>query len=457
MVQALNTEDLRKSSLKHNWMLTHDWVRMAEEGDPLLIVEGKGLEVVDSTGNTYLDVNGGYACVNVGYGRTEIADAALAQMQALSFAPQGATAEPVIRFAERLSGLTPGDLSDVWPVTGGSEANETAVNIAKAYHVRNGQPGRYKVISRKGSFHGALGLTTWLGGRSDRADFEPAYPGMVYAPHPNPYACEFGGQTPSECAVRCAQAVEELITLHDPETVAAVIAEPVSSSGYDAAAVPGPEYWPMLREICDRYGVLLIADEVITGFGRTGRWFAVEHWDTVPDIMAIAKGISSAYWPMAATVVTKQVAGAFDEPGQAFDHSPTSAGHPVSAAVALANIDILENESFIDRSAEAGTYLLQRLREIQADHPIVGDVRGLGLLAAVDLVRDRETKERFPKDFELDERLARKFRQRGLILHPRGAIWLTPPLCVTHDEIDRIVDAIDEAVGEVEAEASLVT
>ena len=309
MTTTQETEALRRSALEHVWMHNRDWTQMAEEGGPTIIVEGKGVRVTDSDGKSWIDVNGGYSSVNIGYGRTEIAEAAREQMRKLAYFPQGTTTEPLVRFVEKIGQIAPGSLERTWPVTGGSEANETAIKIARAYHKRRGEPGRYKIISRKGSYHGATGGVMWLGGATGLADYEPAYPGMVYAPQPNPYRCELGGETPSECAVRCAQAIEDLILFHGPSTVAAVIAEPVASSA--TAAVPGDEYWPMLRQICDRHGVILIADEVITGFGRTGKMFAMEHWDVVPDIMTIAKGVVSSYLPIAATVATEEVADVF--------------------------------------------------------------------------------------------------------------------------------------------------
>ena len=455
MTMLMDTEALRRSSLEHNWLHSRDWIKMAEEGDPLIIVDGKGLEVTDSDGNTYLDVNGGYTCVNVGYGRTEIAEAVLEQMLQLSFTPRGTTTPAVTRFCEKLAMLAPGDLERSWPVTGGSEANETSIKIAKAYHRRNGEAGRYKVISRKGSYHGATGMATWLGGRESRADFEPAYPGMVYAPQPNAYRSEAGGDTASEVAVRSAQAIEDLILFHGPQTVAAVIGEPVCITMTEGVAVPGDEYWPMVREICDRYGVLLIADEVVTGFGRTGRWFGMEHWNVVPDIMSVAKGVVSAYVPMAASIATTRVADAFAGPANLFPATLTFGGHPPIAAAALANIEIMEREKLIDRSAEMGEYLLAQLNPLAEDHPIVGDVRGLGLLTCLELVSDRDTKRPFPKETELADRLSRKFRRHGLILQPSHVINVTPPLCVTRDEIDRIAGAIDLVLGETEAELGI--
>ena len=456
MVGTLDTQVLRASSLKHNWMHNRDWIKMAEEGDPLVIVDGKGLEVIDSDGNSWLDVNGGYLNVNVGYGRTEIADAVLEQMLKITFTPRGTTTPPIAALSEKLAQITPGDLERSWAVTGGSEANETAIKIAKAYHKRNGEAGRYKIISRKGSYHGALGLTTWLGGRGGRSDFEPPYPGMLYAPQPNPYRNEFDSEDLSEIAVKAAQAVEDLIVFHGPETVAAVIAEPVcADTPVDAASVPGAEYWPMLRQICDRYGVLLIDDEVICGFGRTGKWFGINHWDVVPDIMSVAKGVVSTYLPMAAAIASRRVADAFAGPENIFPMTLTFGGHPVTAAAALANIKIIEEENLVDNAAQMGAYLLEQLRSLQDDHPTVGNVRGLGLINAVEIVKDRQTKERFPQEKGVEELLAKKFAEHRLILRPRGTIVIAPPLCVTRDEVDRIVNTVDIVLGEMESELGI--
>ncbi|MCI0439252.1 MAG: aminotransferase class III-fold pyridoxal phosphate-dependent enzyme, partial [Chloroflexi bacterium] len=284
--------------------------------------------------------------------------------------------------------------------------------------------------------------------------FEPVYPGMLYAPQPNPYRCERGGETPSECAARCAKAVEELILFNDPKTVAAVIAEPVAMP--QGAAVPGDEYWPMLREICNEYGVLLIADEVICGFGRTGKMFAMEHWNVVPDIMTVAKGIVSSYLPLAATIATEEVADAFAGKDNFFRHVLTFSGHPVSAAAALKNIEIIEGEKLVENSAEVGAYFKEQLEGLKVDHPIVGDVRGIGLLLAVELVKDRKTKERFPKEALLHERLNEKFRKHGLILRVGSEIInIGPPLCITKDEVDEIMHALDLSLWELEGELGI--
>ena len=459
MVTVSDSEALRKLSLKYLWMHSRDWVQMAEEGDPLVMVSGEGVRVTDADGRTYIDVEGGYNSVNVGYGRSEIAEAAYEQMRKIAYFPNQTTTVPTIKLAEKLAEITPGSLTRVFPVSGGSEANETALKIARAYHKRRGEPNRYKIISRKGSYHGTTAGVLWLGGLAGihadrgREDFEPAYPGMVYAPQPNSYRCEMGGETASECAVRCAEEIDRLILFHGPETVAAVIAEPVATP--TGAAVPGNEYWPMLREICDRHGVLLIDDEVICGFGRTGKMFAIDHWGVVPDIMTVAKGIISSYLPLAATIVRKEVADVFGGEDKYLRHVFTFSGHPVSAAAALKNIEIIETENLVENSAEVGAYFKEQLEGLKDDHPTVGDVRGLGLLLAMELVSDRGTKAKFPPEAKLLARLNRAFRKNGLILRAFSeAITLGPSLCITRQEVDEIVYGIDRSLGEVEADLS---
>ncbi len=444
---------VREAALKYLWMHNRSWVQTGEEGGPRVITGGDGVKVVDSEGRTWIDVNGGYNSVNVGYGRSEIACAAYDQMRRIAFYPVGTAIPPTVELCERLAGITPGTLSRVFPVSGGSEANETALKIARAHARRIGEPGRYKVISREGSYHGATGGVLWLGSSAvyRRQDFEPAYPGMVYAPQPNPYRCPLGGRTPSECAERCARAVEDLILFHGPETVLAFIGEPVAIP--TGAAVPGDEYWPMIRDICSRYGVLLIDDEVICGFGRTGRWFGIEHWDVAPDIMTMSKGISSSYLPLGAAVVSREVADLFVGKDRSLAHVFTSAGHPVAAAAGLKNIDVIESEGLVQNAAEVGAYLKDQLEGMKADHPIIGDVRGLGLLAAVELVGDRKTKARLEDQDRVCERLSEKFEERGLLLRSsRGLIAMGPPLCITRAEVDEIVHAVDVSLWEVEGE-----
>ena len=453
---AADKDALRRSSLRYLWMHNRDWTQMAEEGEPQIIESGSGVRVTDSDGNSWIDVNGGYNSVNAGYGRTEIGDAAYEQMLNLHYFPQGTTTIPMANLAAKLAELTPGTLSRVFPVSGGSEANETALKIARAYHKRTGEPGRYKVISRIGSYHGMTAGVLWLGGSpyQPRHDYEPIYPGMIHAPQPNSYRPAFDGETPSECAVRCAQAIERLIQFHGPQTVAAVIAEPIAIP--QGAAVPADEYWPMLREICDKYGVLLIADEVICGFGRTGKMFALEHWNITPDIMTVAKGIVSSYLPMAAAIVKQEIADAFAGERNILRHVFTAAGHPVAAAASLKNIEIIETENLVENAAQVGAYLKDQLQTLAVDHPLVGDVRGIGLLLAVELVGDRATKAPLPPEQRIPDRLNEKFKKHGLILRINsGIIHIGPPLCITRAEADEIVHAIDLALWELEGELGI--
>ena len=440
--------ELQASALEHLWVYMREPSDMAEKGEPQIFVSGKGCKVTDALGRTYIDAMSGLWLKNVGYGRTEIADAAYQQMLKLTYMPAGTTTEPAIRLAEKLASITPGDLSRCFFTSGGSEAVETAMKLARAYFKRTGEPTRVKFISRKGSYHGATFGALSLGGSPlfPKGDYEPLLGGFFHAPQPNPYRCEFGGSTPEECAERCVRAIEDIIKFQGPDTVAAVVAEPVSSPF--GAVVPGPNYWPMLREVCDRYGCLLIADEVITGFGRTGKMFACEHWGVTPDIMTVAKGITSGYIPMGAAIVRKPISDAFvGSPRAAFRHVITFGGHPVAAAASLKNIEIMEREGMVQNAARMGSYLLDGLKDLKEKHPVVGDVRGLGLFCGLELVRDRLTKEYFPAEAELGSRLTQGFAEEGVLLRGGDVMNIAPPLCVTAGEVNEILSVLDRVIG----------
>ena len=441
-------KDLQESALEHLWVYLREPSDMAEKGEPQIFVEGKGVRVTDALGNSYIDAMSGLWLKNVGYGQTEIADAAYQQMLQLTYMPMGTTNEPAVRLADKIASITPGDLSRSFFTSGGSEANETAMKLSRAYFKRVGEPTRYKFISRRGSYHGATLGTLALGGAPvfPKIDYEPLLPGCSHVAQPNPYRCEFGGETPEECAELCVGAIEDEIKFQNPNTVAAVVAEPVSSP--HGAVVPGPNYWPMLREVCDRYGVLLIADEVITGFGRTGKMFACEHWGITPDMMTVAKGITSGYIPMGGAIVRKPIADAFvGSAGAAFRHVITFGGHPVASAAALKNIEIMEREGMVENSAAMGAYLLDGLKELKEKHQIIGDVRGLGLMCGMELVKDRKTKESFPTEADLAARLTQGFNENGVLLRGGDAINVMPPLCVTSGEIDEILLVMDRVIG----------
>ena len=450
MTTAASLKELQDSALEHLWVYLREPSDMAEKGEPAVYVSGEGVRVTDAQGNTSIDAMSGLWLKNVGYGRKEIADAAYEQMLKLTYMPMGTTTEPTIRLAEKVAEITPGDLSRSFFTSGGSESVETAIKLTRAYFKRVGEPGRIKFISRRGSYHGATAGALALGGSPlyPRGDYEPLMPGTFHVPQPNFYRCEYGSETAEECAERCVQAVEDTIKFQGPETVAAVIAEPVSSPM--GAVVPAANYWPGLREVCDKYGLLLIADEVITGFGRTGKMFACEHWGVTPDIMTVAKGITSGYIPMGGAITRKGIADAFvGSQRVSFRHVITFGGHPVAAAAALRNIQIMEDEGLVENSARMGAYLLDGLNELKDKHQMIGDVRGLGLMCGMELVRDRETREPYPAEAELGNRLTSGFQANGLILRGSDNMNIAPPLCVTAGEIDEIITVMDTVFAQV--------
>ncbi len=443
-------KSLQESALEHLWVYLREPSDMAEKGDPAIFVSGEGVHVTDALGNTSIDGMSGLWLKNVGYGRKEIADAAYEQMLNLTYMPLGTTTEPTIRLAEKISQIAPGDMTRSFFTSGGSEAVETALKLSRAYFKRVGEPNRTKFISRKGSYHGATMGALALGGSHlyPKLDYEPLMPGVFHVPQPLPYRCEFGGETPQECAELCVNAVEEMIKFQDPETIAAVFAEPISSPM--GCAVPGDNYWPRLREICDRYGVLLIADEVITGFGRTGKMFATEHWGVVPDMMTVAKGITSGYIPMGGCITRGEISDAFIGSQKAsFKHVITFGGHPVAAAAALKNIEIMEEEGMVENAAKQGAYLLDGLNEMKEKYQMIGDVRGLGLFCGLELVADRETKEYFPAEADLANRITQGFAENGLLLRGGDRMNVAPPLCITSSEVDDLVTIMDKVFDQV--------
>ena len=443
-------KSLQESALEHLWVYLREPSDMAEKGDPTIFVSGNGVHVTDALGNTSIDGMSGLWLKNVGYGRKEIADAAYEQMLNLTYMPLGTTTEPTIRLAEKIAQIAPGDMTRSFFTSGGSEAIETALKLTRAYFKRVGEPNRTKFISRKGSYHGATMGALALGGSHlyPKLDYEPLMPGVFHVPQPLPYRCEFGGETPEECAELCVNAVEEMIKFQDPETIAAVFAEPISSPM--GCAVPGDNYWPRLREICDRYGVLLIADEVITGFGRTGKMFATEHWGVVPDMMTVAKGITSGYIPMGGCITRGEISDAFIGSQKAsFKHVITFGGHPVAAAAALKNIEIMEEEGMVENAAKQGAYLLDGLNEMKEKYQMIGDVRGLGLFCGLELVADRETKEYFPAEADLANRITQGFAENGLLLRGGDRMNVAPPLCITSSEVDDLVTIMDKVFDQV--------
>jgi taurine-pyruvate aminotransferase len=424
------------------------------EAEPLVVVEGRGSTVVDADGTEYLDAMAGLWCVNIGYGRTELADVAAAQMRALPYYPHTAINVPAAALAERVNGLLGGD-SHVYFVASGSEANEAAFKIARQY-MKHEHPGRYryKTITRYLGYHGTTLATLAAGGMGDRKQqFEPLGGNdFVHVAPPYCYRCPFGLTYPS-CELACAKNVEATIQGEGPDTVSTLLVEPVMSAV--GVAVPPDEYLPEVAAIAKKYGCLLHVDEVINGFGRTGKMFAHQHYGVQPDIVTVAKGLVSAYLPIAATVVRNHVFQSFvgtpSENRQVFQIS-TYGGHPVAAAVAQRNIEILLEERLPERAAENGAYLLDGLRTLMK-YPWVGDVRGKGLFAGVELVKDRRTKEVVPAD--CIKGVVDFARHNGVIVgrsgggrHLGNTVVLSPPLVITRPEIDRIVAVLDHAIME---------
>jgi len=420
-----------------------------------IITRGSGVWVYDDKGRRYLDTLSGMWLSNIGHGRREIADAVCAQIGELGYAPDGTVHPATLRLAARVAALAPDPASRVFFVSGGSEGVETAMKMAKKFHRNRGEAGRYKFISRRGSYHGAThgSLSLGGGGGNNGAEYGPLPYGGVRVPGPDQYRNPFDGCAGSMTGkgdIECAREIERAILNEGPDTVAAVIGEPISASA--GVHIPHPEYWPMVREICDRYGVLLICDEVITGFGRTGRMFATEHWGIVPDITVVAKALTSGYAPIGAAIATKRVADAFIGPASStFNHRITFGGNPVSCAAGLANLNVLEREGLVSNAERMGDYLFDRLHELYR-HDIVGQVRGgLGLICAVEIVADRTTREPFPKEARLAQRATLLMEQHGLLGRAGNVFFVAPPLSVTRGEIDFIVSQLDAVIAELQA------
>lgn len=421
------------------------------EKGPKVLVKGDGAVLWDIEGREYIDGHSILWVVNVGHGRKEIIQAMAEQGENISYASLfgGYSNEPAGLLAKKLAEITPGDLWVSFLVSGGSEAVEAAVKIARQYQILKGFPQRFKIIARKESYHGAtLGALSCTGLRVYRTSFEPLLPGFVHVPPPYCYRCEFDLEYPS-CNIQCVKAIEEAIIWEGPKTVAAVIAEPVMSAA--GALVPPPEYFPRLREICDHYGVLLIIDEVLNAFGRTGKMFAIERYGIVPDIMTLAKALSGGYAPIGAAVTRKEIFEAFND--YMMMHGITFGGHPISCVAALKNIEIMERENLPQKGEEMGKELGKLLQPLKR-HKMVGDIRGIGLHYALEYVLDKNTKARIPGDQRVAARVEELCWKKGLYLC-RASVdktYVAPPLVVTYDQLQRIVEILDQSISEVERE-----
>ncbi|MGI5837970.1 MAG: aspartate aminotransferase family protein, partial [Chloroflexota bacterium] len=415
---------------------------------PLILVKGQGSTVVDVDGKEYIDCSAGLWCVNVGHGRAELAEAAAEQIRNLGYASgyAGTSNLPAIQLAERLAALAPGDLKATFFTTGGAESSETAFKIARFYWKAKGKFNKVKIISRQKGYHGTTGAAMSATGMSQYwHNFDPLQPGFLHIPTHYCFRCALHKRYP-ECGVACADILEQLILAEDPDTVAAFMAEPVHGGG--GVIVPPPEYFPKVREICNKYDVLFIADEVITGFGRTGKWFGVEQWNVVPDILDFAKGVTSGYQPLGGVMVNERVHKVFKElpAGASFNHAYTYSLHPVCCAVALKNLDIIEGEGLVARAGAMGERLMAGLKQLES-LPGVGEVRGLGLMAGIELAAD---KAGTPLPAATEKKIIDYALDHGLLLrHRGGVIWVSPPLVIKPEEVDRIVNTLGDAIKSV--------
>ncbi len=432
--------EITRKYLFGTWRYQKTWT-------PRVIVGAEGSYFMDSEGKRYLDFSSQLVCSNLGHDNERVKDALAKQGEELFYIAPGFTTKPASLLAQKIAEVTPGDLCKSYLSLGGAEANEAAIKIARFY------TGAPKLIARFRSYHGATSGAIGLTGDPRRL-YAPVPPGVVHAPDCYCYRCPFGLEHPG-CGVRCAKYIGEMIEMEGAENVAAVFVEPIVGS--NGILVPPDEYMPKLRRICDETGTLLVADEVMTGFGRTGEWFCVNHWGVVPDIMTLAKGLTSAYIPLSATVVRKPIADFFEE-DNLFCHGQTYANHPLGCAAGLAAIQEYERLGLIKRAKKMGEILGKRLMELKDDHPSVGDVRGKGLFWGIEPVKDRDTREPFVtrrQRFEptILSRMAGEALGRGVyVMTVLNTMIVAPPLVVTEEEMDEGVGVIDEVLKIADAE-----
>ena len=419
-----------------------------------IAVSAKGSWITDATGKQYLDGAGGAITVGIGHGDPAVAAVIAAQASTLDWVHATAfTTDPVEAYAGAIARLVPMDEARVFPVSGGSEATETALKMARAYHLARGEPERSIIIARGSSYHGnTRGALDISGRESLRRPYETWLGQAVRVPAVSEYRCPNPAH-PQGCARFHADQLEESIAGTGPERVAAFVAEPVGGAA-SGAAVPPVGYWDAITEVCHRHGILVVADEVMTGFGRTGEWFASDHFDLRPDLLIAGKGASSGYWPLGLAIASGEVHDVIAG-GEGLVHGFTFSHHPIGARVGLAVLDRIGELRLIDRARSQGEKLLGRLSYALAEHSNVGDVRGIGLLLCVELVEDRETKRPFPRATKLTERVLARAMELGLLLYPSTGnvdglngdyLMLGPPLTIIDDEIDLIVDRIGQAL-----------
>lgn len=435
------TREWQAMSREHHLAPFSDFKQLAENG-PRIITKADGVYLWDSEGNKILDAMAGLWCVAIGYGRKELADAAAKQMQELPYYNmffQTATPPP-LELAKAIAELTPPGMNHVFFTGSGSEGNDTMLRMVRHYWAIKGQPNKKVIISRINGYHGSTVAGASLGGMKymhEQGDLP--IPGIVHIPQPYWFG-EGGDMSPDEFGIWAADQLEQKILEVGEENVAAFIAEPIQGAG--GVIIPPDSYWPRIREILAKYDILFIADEVICGFGRTGEWFGSDYFGNTPHMMTIAKGLTSGYIPMGGLIVRDDIVEVLNQGGD-FNHGFTYSGHPVAAAVALENLRILREEKIVERvKAETAPYLQKRLREL-ADHPLVGEVRGVGMLGAIELVQDKASRKRFSGDVGVGMVCRKHCFNNGLIMRAVGdTMIISPPLVISQAEIDELLEKI---------------
>ena len=447
----MSVPDHRAGDLAHLIHPLTDHSVLSETG-PLVIVEGEGCELVAEDGSRLIDGSSGLWTVNLGHGREDLIEAAEAQLRKLPYAATfgGVSSPPAIELAERIASLSPPGMSGVFFVSGGSEANETAIKLARRHWIRHGEPQKSIVLAHDRGYHGLAGMTTTATRlHAYHVDFGAGAPDIVEVPVPYTYRCAAGVPCePSTCPICTGEELERKIEELGAARVAAVIIEPVLGSG--GVIVPPPGYLRRLGEICDRHQVLLIVDEVITGFGRTGAWFACDHEGVSPDMITFAKGVTSGYVPLGGVVISDRLWDELRDPAQRpgyLMHGFTHSGHPVACAVALANIAAIEREGLLGRVEEASETLVTLVAPLR-DHPEVGEVRQAGLMVGVELVCDKESRQRWPVEAARGRRAANEARDRGVLT--RGLlddiICIAPPFTISDQMMARAVEILSESI-----------
>jgi adenosylmethionine-8-amino-7-oxononanoate aminotransferase len=419
-------------------------------------VRAEGASIWDAGGKRYLDAAGGAIVVGIGHGDPDVVRAMSAQAGKLDYVHGTQfTSQALEAYAEELAPLLPMDGARIYPVSGGSEAVETALKMARSYHLAHGDPGRHKVVARWGSYHGnTLGALDASGREPLRRPYEPWLGRAIHVPAPYEYRCP-NPDHPKGCGAWHAARLDETIQQAGPKAVACFIAEPIAGATLGAAVPPG-DYWPAISEICRRYGVLLIADEVMTGFGRTGTWFASEHLDLRPDILVAGKGVSSGYWPLGLAACSEEVFETIV--GGGFVHGFTHSHSAIGAAVAMAVLTKLRDDALVEAAKVKGELLLKELAAALEEHPNIGDVRGRGLMIGVELVADRETKQPFDRNARVAERVVAAARDDGLLLYSSTGcadgtngdlLMFGPPFVITEEEIGEAVGKTRHALDAI--------